>query len=70
MSILIENKKVKESTEKFENIIVKDISNNIFVVFSENEDQTKFKNDMCKLAQYYNLNSVLITDIIKETDNI
>ena len=32
MSILIENKKVKESTEKFENIIVKDISNNIFVV--------------------------------------
>ncbi len=32
MSILIENKKVKENTEKFENIIVKDISNNIFVV--------------------------------------
>ncbi|CCY78327.1 hypothetical protein [Brachyspira aalborgi] len=32
MSILIENKKVKESAEKFENIIVKDISNNIFVV--------------------------------------
>lgn len=32
MSILIENKKVKKSTEKFENIIVKDISNNIFVV--------------------------------------
>ena len=28
MSILIENKKVKENTEKFENII----SNNIFVV--------------------------------------
>ena len=32
MSILIENKKVKENTEKFENIIVKDISNNIFIV--------------------------------------
>lgn len=32
MSILIENKKVKENTEKFESIIVKDISNNIFVV--------------------------------------
>ncbi len=32
MLILIENKKVKESAEKFENIIVKDISNNIFVV--------------------------------------
>ena len=33
MSILIENKKVKKSTEKFENIIVKDISNNICFVF-------------------------------------
>ena len=42
--------------------------NNIFVVFSENEEQTKFKNDMCKLAQYYNLNSVLITDIIKDNN--
>lgn len=31
MSILIENKK-EENEEKFENIIVKDISNNIFIV--------------------------------------
>ena len=32
MSILIENKKEEENEEKFENIIVKDISNNIFIV--------------------------------------
>lgn len=40
--------------------------NSIFVIFSEKENSEKFKNDICKLAKDYNLNSVLITDIIKD----
>lgn len=40
----------------------------IFIIFSENKDSEKFKQDICNLVKEYNINSVLITDNLGDNE--